>query len=501
MSSADATERGWRDDCRRREAFEARLTFLFAGPTCLAWSAFDWLLDREHFVPFLVVRVVVAAALGAAYLAVRSTKDLARIRAVTAGSLLLLQLAVAAMMSFVTGAAYPYYVIGFSLAFWAGGAFSSAPYGYYLAYSIGAVAGWILSERVLVGRHSGVQLIASSFYLCSVIVISTGMVHARRLLHRRVFGVHHQVEAKNRELSFALKQLKETQTRLIRSSNLSLIGRLQGGLSHEIVNPTNIIRNNLAPLRKYWASARAVLEATRSAALGREQIEALWATHGLEFALTDFNDALDDMQRATDRIGSVHSSLRAFVRGDVLTAAVADVNDGLRATVNLFRRTLPPGIQIVDRYGDLQPIACNPGALNQVFFNLIQNGVDALGGKGILDVESRAVDGGVEVTVTDNGPGIPPEKAARLFEPFFTTKEVGESAGLGLTTSRHIVERHGGELRHDGAHTPGTRFVVRLPGTTSAVWRAASTVRLSERPPRSEASPTPPRPDSGTPSP
>ena len=103
------------------------------------------------------------------------------------------------------------------------------------------------------------------------------------------------------------------------------------------------------------------------------------------------------------------------------------------------------------------------GELNQVWTNLIDNAVDAMGGSGTIRVATRIEDGEVVVEISDTGPGMPPEVAARAFEPFYTTKEVGKGTGLGLDIAQRIVaEHHGGTITISSR--PGeTTLQVRLP--------------------------------------
>jgi len=92
----------------------------------------------------------------------------------------------------------------------------------------------------------------------------------------------------------------------------------------------------------------------------------------------------------------------------------------------------------------------------------VDNAVEALGEKGRVRVETRAHEGGAALTVSDDGPGIPPEVQARLFEPFFTTKKKGN--GLGLAICRQIVVSHGGEISFESEPGRGASFTVKLPG-------------------------------------
>ncbi len=100
--------------------------------------------------------------------------------------------------------------------------------------------------------------------------------------------------------------------------------------------------------------------------------------------------------------------------------------------------------------------------LNQVWTNLIDNAIDAMGGKGELRVRTYREDSCVVVEIGDNGTGIPPEVQTHMFEPFFTTKGVGEGTGLGLDTVQRIVKKHRGNIQVNSK--PGdTSFQVRLP--------------------------------------
>ena len=116
-----------------------------------------------------------------------------------------------------------------------------------------------------------------------------------------------------------------------------------------------------------------------------------------------------------------------------------------------------------DYDADLPRIEANPGELNQVWTNLIDNAIDAMDGQGTLRISTRADGDDVVVEIADTGPGMPADVQARAFEPFFTTKDVGKGTGLGLDISRRIVvDRHHGEITI-GASTEGTVMRVRLP--------------------------------------
>jgi signal transduction histidine kinase len=171
-----------------------------------------------------------------------------------------------------------------------------------------------------------------------------------------------------------------------------------------------------------------------------------------------------EAQNATRRISDLVSAVKSYSQLD--RAAVQDVRvvDGLESTLIMLGHKLRDGITVVREYDDSVPaVTANPGELNQVWTNLIDNAVDAMDCSGALTIRTYADDRAVVVEICDTGHGMSDEVAAHAFEPFFTTKEVGKGTGLGLDISRRIVvERHGGEISMDSR--PGeTVFRVRLP--------------------------------------
>ncbi len=141
-----------------------------------------------------------------------------------------------------------------------------------------------------------------------------------------------------------------------------------------------------------------------------------------------------------------------------------DVNEGLRNTLVILRNKLKQGVEVTsDLDPDLPLIEAYGSELNQVWTNLLDNAVDAIGGVGRIVIRTGVDDGGVVVEIEDDGPGIPDAIQSRVFDAFFTTKPPGKGTGLGLNTSYNaVVKKHGGTIGVDSV--PGrTRFTVRLP--------------------------------------
>jgi signal transduction histidine kinase len=143
---------------------------------------------------------------------------------------------------------------------------------------------------------------------------------------------------------------------------------------------------------------------------------------------------------------------------------VVDIHELLDSTVLMLNRKIGDGITVVKDYDrTLPPVQVYAAELNQVWTNLIDNAVQAMGGQGTLTIRTGRVDDQLVVEIGDTGPGVPDDLKSRIFDPFFTTKPVGEGTGLGLDISyRIIVKKHHGDLTVES--TPGdTRFRVTIP--------------------------------------
>ncbi|MFO7164160.1 MAG: ATP-binding protein [Mycolicibacterium hassiacum] len=181
--------------------------------------------------------------------------------------------------------------------------------------------------------------------------------------------------------------------------------------------------------------------------------------------------ALGRIAEANKRITSLLADTRQYSQMDRAPYQSAQVHDLLHSTLMMFgdRITKSGPIRLVKELDpDLPEILCYPGDLNQVWTNLIDNAVQAMGERGTLTIRTTRIDDGVRVDICDDGPGIPPDDLERIFTPFFTTKPVGEGTGLGLDLARRIVvDKHGGNIAVSSQ--PGdTRFSVTLPLTAPA---------------------------------
>jgi signal transduction histidine kinase len=184
-----------------------------------------------------------------------------------------------------------------------------------------------------------------------------------------------------------------------------------------------------------------------------------WLNYTIETELL-----MNEIEDSTTRISSLVGAAKQYSQIDRAPFQVVNVHDLLDSTLVMLAAKIGSGITLVKDYDPALPtISGYPAELNQVWTNLIDNAVNAMGGTGTLTVRTALDRGQVLVEFGDTGPGVPAEIRDRIFEPFFTTKGVGEGTGLGLDISwRIVVNKHHGDLKVESE--PGnTRFQVCLP--------------------------------------
>ncbi|MDZ7963596.1 MAG: ATP-binding protein [Nostoc sp. DedSLP03] len=168
--------------------------------------------------------------------------------------------------------------------------------------------------------------------------------------------------------------------------------------------------------------------------------------------------------RGSERISELVQAMKSYSYLDRGTQQEVDIHQGLEDTLRLFAHKLKCGVQVQRNYDrSLPKILAYGSELNQVWTNLFDNAIDAMDGKGLLEITTHHCDRYAHIDIIDSGSGIPPEIKTRIFEPFFTTKSVGHGSGLGLETVRRIVEnRHHGTLSFE-SHSGRTCFTICLP--------------------------------------
>lgn len=275
------------------------------------------------------------------------------------------------------------------------------------------------------------------------------------------------------------------ESQLMQAQKLEAVGQLAAGIAHEINSPVQYLGNNLAFLRQAFADVtsayhtcdttlRAVRDGRCSPAEVTEALDAI-STLEADFLREEAPRALDESTEGVERIAAIVRSVRQFAHPGDGAVILADINKAIESTVNIARNAWKHVAAMqLDLSPGLPPVPCVPSEFNQAILNLLLNAVHAIedrcavtpGHAGVISITSRMSAGLAEVSVTDNGVGIPVGNRERVFDPFFTTKEVGRGTGQGLAITRtSIVDKLGGELFFESDTGKGTTFFIRLPLT------------------------------------
>ncbi|MBF2028091.1 MAG: hypothetical protein IGS48_15210 [Oscillatoriales cyanobacterium C42_A2020_001] len=291
-----------------------------------------------------------------------------------------------------------------------------------------------------------------------------------------------RVAERTQELQEALKHLTQTQSRLIQTEKMSSLGQLVAGIAHEINNPVNFIHGNVSHVNEYVTDLLSLVALYQQKYPTPDaEIEQAIADIELEFIEADLPKTLTSMNMGTQRIREIVQSLRVFSRMDEAELKPVDLHTGIDSTLLILQHRLKgkpdrPPIEVVKQYGDLPPIECYAGQLNQVFMNILANAIDALEenphynsdgsylGRITITTEYNAQTQMVKVAIADNGPGMPETVKQKIFDPFFTTKPIGKGTGMGLSISYQIVhEKHNGQMECFSTPETGTKFIIHIP--------------------------------------
>jgi signal transduction histidine kinase len=366
---------------------------------------------------------------------------------------------------------------------WAGGFRAWDEDGTYLATGRGATRGRVLRvpAEVLRDRSQawfpfGAHLIAGLYRTARSVESTARQRDSLVTLGTLAAGIAHEINNPASAASRAIVALeKECQTLLssvrkltqqhISPEQFAALDALRSEIKPATANLDPLDRADREQALTSWLNRHSVERGwTIAPALAAAGIDLDWCGRaagvlegpalepGLEWIASTFSVAalLSEAKESTRRISELVAAVRSYTQMDRAAMQHIQVTDGLDSTLVMLGHQLR-GVTVVRAYADDLPmIDAYAGELNQVWTNLIDNAVDAMGGSGTLRVSTQVDQDNVVIEIGDTGPGMPPEVAARAFEPFFTTKEVGQGTGLGLDIARRIiVERHGGKISID----------------------------------------------------
>jgi signal transduction histidine kinase len=282
------------------------------------------------------------------------------------------------------------------------------------------------------------------------------------------------------EVQKKTREIKEAQLNMLQQEKLAAIGQLAAGMAHEINNPIGFVISNLNTLMQNSTETARVLQQYRqlgqvlshpqstgaTAGTIRELvvgIEKLCAKMDLDFKLKDTCDLIQESLAGAERVKNIVRNLCDFTHPSIETPEAIDINACLEVTLSILSGQIPQDVKIVKGFQKIPAMRGHLREINQVFFNLLRNALQAVGAKGVIRIATRSLDGQIEISIQDNGAGIKKADLPRIFDPFFTTRQVGSGVGLGLNLTYNIVQKHGGRIVVDSVEGQGSTFIVHLP--------------------------------------
>ena len=261
---------------------------------------------------------------------------------------------------------------------------------------------------------------------------------------------HRRGAAMEETLEDALSELKASQAQLVESEKEAMLGRLSAGIVHEVNSPLGALHASTKTIVKSFEHVRQGGDSERLARV----VEA-------------GTSASASLEQASTRITEVLETLKRFVALDEAERKPFDVRQGLDDTISLMAPRLSGRIRVVRDYPEsLSTVECQPARLNRVFLSLIENAANAIEGDGEIRLHVAETQGGIEIDVSDDGPGIAKSELPTLFEVGLSRKGARVGMRLGLPMSRASVQEMGGSLSISSVEGEGTTVRIFLPTAT-----------------------------------
>jgi len=307
---------------------------------------------------------------------------------------------------------------------------------------------------------------ASTRQLATVAVLLTLLFAALLVIVRRADGIIRQQE----------QERQHGHQQLAQAEKMASLGQMVAGVAHQLNTPLAFSQNNVLMVKDALQSmALPMRVANRMTTLLRKnegdvltlkvaQLRSNLAR--LEDGDVDvemLQQMLSDVLEGIEQMSEMVVNLRDFTRLDRASVADADLNKSLHTVAYIAKSVILHDVAVVEEFGTLPEVECNPSQLNQVFLNLINNAAQAIDGKGRITLRTGSDGERVRICVQDTGRGIPPDVLPHIFDLYYTTKAAGQGTGLGLAIARDIVTQHGGEILVDTTVGAGSTFTIVLP--------------------------------------
>ena len=302
-----------------------------------------------------------------------------------------------------------------------------------------------------------------------------------RLVREQNIMLEQKVTERTSELQTAITNLQDAQVQLVEAEKMASLGQLTAGIAHEINNPINFVKSNIKPLQLDIKDLLEVI--SQYDKLHETNVENIPAQLNninqfkkqidIDYVKTEIENLMDGIREGAERTAEIVQGLRTFSRLDESEIKVVNIHEGIDSTLLLLKNSLPNAISIIKNFTAHGTIECFPGKLNQVFMNILSNGIQSIKsklpiGEEHITITTKDIDNTIEISIKDTGIGMTEQVKQKIFDPFFTTKDVGEGTGLGLSIVFKIIEKHGGKIDVNTEFGNGAEFILTLFHTLPA---------------------------------
>jgi two-component system, NtrC family, sensor kinase len=285
-----------------------------------------------------------------------------------------------------------------------------------------------------------------------------------RILSAQNIVLEKQVLQRTAQLENSLAELKATQAQLIQSEKMASLGELTAGIAHEIQNPLNFVNNFSEVNKELLADMKGEIE-----------------KGNLDEVKSIANDVIENQEKINHHGKRAEGIVKGMLQHSRISSGHKELTD-MNALADEYVRLAYHGLRAKDKSFNAEiktdfdktigKINVVPPDIGRVLLNLINNAfyavserqkVEGLGYKPTVFVSTAKQNGKIEITVKDNGHGVPQNIVEKIFQPFFTTKPAGQGTGLGLSLAYDIVKAHGGEIKVETKEGEGSEFTIQLP--------------------------------------
>lgn len=281
---------------------------------------------------------------------------------------------------------------------------------------------------------------------------------SRYLMYRsrqKETALRQAIAQKAEELEELYLNLRQTQAQLVQSEKMAALGNLIAGIAHEINTPMGAVNSMFDTIYRAIGKLKGYI--------GSDSFEGHKEKESIDRIFKTMEESKEVIQTGSDRVINIVSRLRSFIHLDEAEVKKVDIHQGIEDTLVLLQHEMQDNISVVRNFGEIPPFSCYPRQLNQVFLNVLLNGIQAIEGEGTITITTRQKNGHIYISFADDGIGIEKENINKVFDPGFTTKGVGVGTGMGLSICYRIIENHGGEIELKSEPGKGSNFTIVLP--------------------------------------